>query len=134
MKRITLVVVSLVTIGAMSQPAAAHPPNRFRACTRQIPGYCTDLGAAFHYGDTVVLKGKVRPRHAGLMAAVLRMNPHGHRWRGVAKVRVSDAGTLRYRWMTTRDDAVQNAPYRFKFQIPGHGRSNATEAYVLFGE
>ena len=79
----------------------------------------------------MVLKGRVRPRHVGLMADVLRRNPHGHVWRVVGQVRVSEVGTLRYRWLTTLDDVTEDAPYLFKFRIRGHGRSNATEAYVF---
>ncbi|MGZ8629420.1 MAG: hypothetical protein ACXWZF_00425 [Actinomycetota bacterium] len=134
MKRIILVVILLASIGVAAQPTAAHPATRFKACTRHLPGMCMRIGAAFDYGGTVVVKGKVRPVHAGFRADVLRRKPHGSIWRKVAEVRVSDAGTMRYRWRTSIDDVVQDAPYRFKFRIRGHATSNATEAYVLFGE
>jgi hypothetical protein len=87
-------------------------------------------GAEIPWGNTVVIKGKVRPRHAGLLADVLRRNPHGHVWREFAEVPVSDAGTMRYRWLTILDDARAD-PYLFKFRIRGHGRSDATEATVF---
>ena len=52
----------------------------------------------------------------------------------VGTVTVSARGTMRFAWETTRQDPVQDAPYLFKFRIPGHGHSNRTEAFVLFGE
>lgn len=121
----------LASVGIGAQVAAAHPTNRFRACTKDNGGGCVEVGAQIPFGGTVVLKGRVRPLHAGLMADVLRRNPHGHVWRVVGQVRVSDAGTLRYRWLTTLDDVTEGAPYLFKFRLRGHGRSNATEAYVF---
>ena len=130
MRRIALIVVLLLFVEVGAQPAAAHPANRFRACTKQPAGQCMNVGAEIFWGATAILKGKVRPRHAGFMADVLRRNPRGHVWREVAEARVSDAGTMRYRWLTSLDD-VHDLPYRFKFRIRGHGRSNATEAYVV---
>ena len=121
----------LASVGVGAQVAAAHPTNRFRACTRERAGRCLEVGAQIPFGGTMVLKGRVRPLHAGLMADVLRRNPHGHVWRVVGQVRVSEVGTLRYRWLTTLDDVTEDAPYLFKFRIRGHGRSNATEAYVF---
>jgi hypothetical protein len=52
----------------------------------------------------------------------------------VGTVTVSARGTMRFAWETTRQDPVQDAPYLFKFSFPGHGHSNRTEAFVLFGE
>jgi len=63
------------------------------------------------------------------MADVLRRDPRERVWRVVGTVRVSDAGTMRYRWSTTFDD-VRRRPYLFRFRILGHGRSNPTEAEV----
>lgn len=128
MKRIALVVVLLVFVGASALVANGHPTNWFRACTYSR-GECGRVGAEIAWGNTVILKGKVRPPHAGALATVERRNPHGHVWREIATVPVSDAGTMRYRWLTTHDDARRD-PYVFKFRIRGHGRSEATEATV----
>jgi hypothetical protein len=128
MKRIGLVVLALVLVGTSVQIASGHATRRFRACTRSR-GTCVQFGAEIAWGNTVVLKGKVRPRHSGTLADVLRRKPHGHVWREVAEVSVSDAGRMRYRWLTIHDDARAD-PYVFKFRIRGHGRSDATEASV----
>ena len=77
-----------------------------------------DRAADQAWGNTVIVKGKARPPHAGAQATVVRRNPHGHVWREIATVPVSDAGTMRYRWLTTHDDARRD-PYVFKFRIRG---------------
>ena len=117
---------------SMSPSASAHRTRSFRACT--VSGGCLAIGAAFLYGDTVVIRGTVRPPHAGSVAGVLRQDPRSDRWVRVAEVTVSDSGTMRYRWRTEYADADQGAPYLFRFRIAGHGTSTTTEAYVLFGE
>ncbi len=132
MKRAVGVLVVVLVALLVAQPAAAHDARRFRACTAS--GGCFTIGAAFLYGDTVVVRAKVRPPHAGYVASVLRRAPRSDRWVRVARVTVSASGRMRYRWRTEREDAVQDRPYLFRFKIPGHGTSNRTEAYVLFGE
>ena len=126
--------LAAVAAPVASGPAAAHEPRRFEACTVQVPGTCVDRGASFLYGDRVVVRGKVEPPHAGHLARVLRRDPGSTVWRPVGTVTVSDRGRMRFVWRTTRADAVQDAPYLFRFRIPGHGASDRTEAYVLFGE
>lgn len=128
MRRIALVVVSLLSVVAFAFAAHGHPISRFRACT-YFRRECVRVGAEIAWGNTVIVKGKVRPPHAGLQATVVRRNPHGHVWREIATVPVSDAGTMRYRWLTTHDDARRD-PYVFKLRIRGHGRSEVTEATV----
>ena len=128
MRRIALVVVPLVFVGTSAFVADGHPVNRFRACTYSR-GECLQVGAEIAWGNTVIVKGKVRPPHARAQATVVRRNPHGQVWREVATVPVSDAGTMRYRWLTTLDDTRRD-PYVLKFRIRGHGRSGATEVTV----
>ncbi len=45
-----------------------------------------------------------------------------------------DTFRAKWRWHTRRRDAVQGAPYLLRFKIPGHGRSDTVEAWVLLGE
>jgi hypothetical protein len=111
--------------------AAAHPTDTFDAClTRADVDVCDDT-FSYVYGDTVVLRAEVSPVHDE--AFVLRKAPYG-RWERVDAVAISEDGRLRWRWRTHRRDAVQDAPYLLRFRIPGHGRSDAVEAFVLFGE
>src|SRR5688500_18727623 len=77
-RRTALVFLLLLLVEVPAQPAAAHPTNRFRACTKQPAGECLNVGAEIFWGATAILKGKVRPRHAGVTADVLRRNPRGH--------------------------------------------------------
>jgi hypothetical protein len=128
--RLALMVLVLLPVATV---ASAHEPRSFSACTLS-GGECLSIGAAFVYGDEVVVRGKVRPAHAGMEARVLRRDPHASDWTRVGTVTVSDTGKMRFVWQTEFEDAVQDAPYLFRFKIPDHGRSTTTEAYVLFGE
>jgi hypothetical protein len=133
MRRGLGVLVVVLSVLSMAQAASAHDTTSFRACTVSRGG-CGTIGSAFLYGDTVIVRGQVRPPHAGYTARVLRRDPRSDGWVKVAEVTVSESGTMRYRWRTEYEDADQRRPYLFRFKIPGHGTSNTTEAYVLFGE
>lgn len=132
-RALALSLIGLVWLAA-SQPAAAHPPRSFEACTVHVPGRCFDRGAAFDYGDTVVIKARVAPVHAARTARVQRLDPGSDTWAVVGTVDISAEGRMGFSWETRRADAVQDEPYLFRFRIPGHGPSNRTEAFVLFGE
>jgi len=131
---LAIVAAGLLTLSA-AQAASAHETSRFRACTvHHVPGSCFTIGAAFVYGNSVKVRAVAEPVHAGYEARVQRRDPHSQTWARVGAVTVSAAGRMRYVWRTRYGDAVQDAPYLFRFRIPGHGKSNKTEAYVLFGE
>jgi hypothetical protein len=119
-------------LGFPSATAAAHPVDSFDACvTRADVDFCDDT-FSYLFGDVVILKGTVSPVHDE--AVVLRKAPDADRWERVAVVPITDAGRMKWRWQTRRRDAVQDAPYLLRFKIPGHGRSDVVEAFVLFGE
>jgi hypothetical protein len=118
----------------LTQPAMAHPTQSFRACTVHVPGMCISSGATFLHGDLVRVKGRVVPAHADSQARVLRQDPGSDGWHRVGLVNISPEGRMSFAWRTRRADAVQNAPYLFKFRILGHGTSNTTNAWVIFGE
>jgi hypothetical protein len=122
---------SILVASILGPVAVAHPTDTFDAClTRADVDVCDDT-FSYVYGDTVVLRAEVSPVHDE--AFVLRKAPYG-RWERVDVVAISEDGGLRWRWRTHRRDAVQDAPYLLRFRIPGHGRSDAVEAFVLFGE
>lgn len=131
MPRSKVVLVVAIAVVLVAAPTAlGHPTTTFDACLRPpVAGECGD-NVSYVYRDTVVLRGQVEPDHAS--AIVLRRAP-GERWRRAGRVAVTD-GELVWRWHTHRPDAVQDAPYRLRFVIPGHGRSDVVLAWVLFGE
>lgn len=133
MRRTALAVGLVVAVVVALVPAAvtAHPADVDACLTRADVDIC-DNTFSYLYGDTVILKGAVSPRHDE--AVVQRMAPGSDRWERVGTVSISDAGKMRWRWRTRRSDAVQEAPYLLRFKIPGHGRSDTVEAFVLFGE
>jgi hypothetical protein len=127
------VVVMLSAFGPVT--SLAHPTTSFEACAayKLTSQTCLD-NASYLFGETVYLRAKVAPAHAGSMAAVLRRDPGSNVWMRVAAVRVSDYGKMRFEWTTSRDDADQQDPYLFRFKITGHGRSNKVRTWVLLGE
>jgi hypothetical protein len=131
-RRSVTVVLTALVAALLAPVAIAHPAGEFDAClTSPDVDFCSD-SFSYIFGDTVVLKGVVETVHA--RAIVLRRTPHEPGWHRVGSVAISDAGRMRFIWRTHRPDAVQDAPYRFRIQIPGHGTSDVVEAWVLFGE
>lgn len=123
---------ALMLAGSAPAVAAAHPTDRFDAClTRADVDFCEDI-FSYLYGDTVILKGTVSPTHDE--AVVLRKAPDADRWERVDTVSITEAGRMKWRWRTSRADAVQDEPYLLRFKVPGHGKSDVVQAYVLFGE
>jgi hypothetical protein len=128
-----LVPALLVSLAAALVPAAsgANEADIDACLTRADVDICDDT-FSYLYGDTVILRGRVSPVHAE--AVVLRKTPGEDTWERMGTVPISDTGKTKWRWRTRYRDAVQDAPYLLRFKIPGHGKSDAVEAYVLFGE
>jgi hypothetical protein len=114
---------------------AAHPTRVFDSCSyNTYTNRCVDNNT-YLYGDTVYMRATVKPAHASQEANLLQQNPRSHNWRTVGRhIPISDAGKMRWSWDTTIDDANQNHPYHFRFRIPGHGTSDVTEVWIIFGE
>ncbi len=132
-----LAVAIALVVGGMSfapAPADAHPAERFTACTARstTTTQCDRRGAAFIAGQTVYLRGRVTPAHPGF-GEVWRRAPHSQWWAKVGLIGINEQGRIRWSWVTDRYH-VASAPYTFQFRIPGHGRSWATQAWVLSGE
>jgi len=131
MRRIALALGLALTVALAPAPAVAHPVDIDACLTRADVAICDDT-FSYLYGDTVILKGVVSPFHDE--AVVQSKAPGSDRWERAATVSVSDTGKAKWRWRTRRSDAVQDAPYLLRFKIPGHGRSDTVEAWILFGE
>jgi hypothetical protein len=114
--------------------SGAHPMTSFEACAAYSRATPTCVATANYVrGETVYLRGKVRPVHAGAWAAVLHRDPGSNVWMRLGQVRVSDFGKMRWEWKTTREDVDQHDPYIFRFKITGHGRSNKVRVWVVRG-
>lgn len=133
--RVCVAVVAVAPSLVGLPPALAHPTRSFESCGyNRFSRTCTD-NVTYAYGALVRLRGKVRPSHGSLAAEVWRQNPGSRQWRLVDdSVSISDNGSMRWSWRTTIDDADQERPYHFRFRIRGHGRSDVTEVWVIFGE
>lgn len=132
MRAARIALAGAVLVALVPSAAAAHPTDQFDAClTRSDVDFCDDT-FSYVFGDTVMLKGTVSPAHAE--AVVLMKAPGEDRFHREDSVAISDAGRMKWRWETRRRDAVQDEPYLLRFKIPGHGKSDVVEAFVLFGE
>jgi hypothetical protein len=125
----------VAVLGGSAGRAFGDKPDTFTACVayQKGGGFCGKT-ATYLYGDTVWVRGHVDPPHADLRAAVWRKRPHGSAFRRVGSAAIWESGKIKWKWKTTSDDAVQDAPYRFQLRIPGHGRSRIVNAWVIFGE
>jgi hypothetical protein len=127
---------SLVLAGfAFAQDSHAHRDVRVGIC---IPSYkggpCARGKAApsYLYGQKVVVKGKVNPRHAGTVKVERRKRKRA--WRVVARERLEAGRRYRYVWQTRRRHADQGDPYEFRAILPGHDVSRVQKVYVLYSE
>ncbi|MDP9068178.1 MAG: hypothetical protein M3N53_07515 [Actinomycetota bacterium] len=136
MRTRSMVVVVIAGLCAGSvPPAAAHGDVRLSICIPyHVGGECarrSEAPPSYHYGDRVPIKGRARPNHEG--AVKIQRRRGARPWRTVARVLLVD-GRYRYVWQTTRRDADQDTPYRFRAVLPDHDRSRVQRVYVLFGE
>jgi hypothetical protein len=124
-----------IVLAALAVPASAHTPDRFDSCVahRRHGGACEEIGT-FVFGDRVFLRARVVPFHAGLEARVMFLRPGASEWRGGVLVPISDTGRMRWSFRPDKDDADQKQPWRFRFRIAHHGRSDTTTVFILFGE
>ena len=134
-RRITVVVVmgmALSMLGPLAE-GIAHPIRTFEACAaRSRTSEICLRNERYTLNQTVFLRGKVTPEHAGFRAGVLRRDPGSNVWMRVDAVPVSDSGGIRWRWKTTFQDADRHRPYTFRFVIARHRASDLVRAWVLF--
>jgi hypothetical protein len=127
--------IAIVLAAVPAVPAGAHTPDRFDSCAahRREGGVCQDT-ATFVFGDRVFLRARVIPFHTGLEARVRFLRPGASEWRGGVLVPISDTGRMRWSFRSEKGDADQEQPWRFRFHIPRHGRSDTATVFILFGE
>jgi hypothetical protein len=121
---------ALIAVCALATPAAADTPTSFTACISptKTGGVC-ESGDIFAAGDTLWLRGKIRPPHSGLVAKVLMRRPGDDSWDKVDTDMVSAEGRLKWAWRTSVDDASPKL-YELRFKIPGHGVSEIATALI----
>lgn len=129
---VAVMVMALSMIGPLTK-GVAHPITSFEACAARTRTSSTCLRhERVTLNQTVFLRGKVSPAHAGFRARVLRRDPGSNVWMLVDAVRVSESGGMRWRWKTTFHDADRYHPYTFKLVIARHRASNRVRVWVLF--
>lgn len=133
--RVTVALSAAVSTLLVATPALGHETRSFDSCAayRRHGGPCGSI-ATYLYGDRVFLRATVDPPHGRLEANVLYLRPGAERWRRGVTVPISETGRMRWSFRSARADADQTEPWRFRFRIADHGRSDVTEAFILFGE
>jgi hypothetical protein len=90
---------------------------------------CYNAGVTYEAGQTVHLRGRVRPNSAATVE-VLRQRPNREQLEHVATVRAQDDGRVRWTWTTRTRDVDGGAPYLFALRLAGR-RSNLVEIWVV---
>ena len=121
MRSCRVLVGALVLVGSLSPVAGAHPISSFRGCV-VAGGSCRWQSGVLADGSTARLVGIPAPRHSGAIARVWRSDPLTGEWAVVGTTIVHRWGKIRWSWQVELADA-RNEPYRFRFEIPGHGAS-----------
>ena len=126
MKRVAVATVGLVAALMIQTAAGSHPTTTFDACVtaRHTDIRCSNQRLEAGEGTRVLLRAKLVPRHAGAVAWVKRLEPHSDRWERVAQVTVSEEGRAHWLWVPRDQDVHNNTSWRFRFKMPGHGRSD----------
>ena len=126
------VVISIAATLVMHTAASSHPTTTFDACVTARGSLirCSNLRLEAGDGTPVLLRAKLVPRHAGAAAWVKRLQPHADRWERIAQVIVSEEGRAHWLWIPGDEDVHNNTSWRFRFKIPGHGRSDIVRVRV----
>jgi hypothetical protein len=127
-----LILAAFGSILLAPQMASAHPTTSFDSCAayRHHGGPCGD-SASYVAGDRVFLRGRVRPPHASLTAYVVFLRPGADDWRRGVSVRISETGRMHWSFRSATQDADPTEPWLFRFRIPGHGKSDAAQVFLL---
>lgn len=129
MRSCRVLVGALVLVGLLGPVAGAHPTSSFRSCVMS-GGKCRWQGGVLADGSTARLVGIPTPKHSGSVARVWRSDPLTGDWQVVGTTVVHRWGKIRWSWRPDLADA-RNRPYRFRFEIPGHGTSTIAHLAVI---
>jgi|SRR3954453_17870678 hypothetical protein len=109
--------------------ALGHEVRRFSACaSHTLHGRC-ETSVRFVRQDVIgYVRATVEPRHPHLTATLAYLRPGASRWMRGREVDISRTGRMEWHFRTTGFEA--NEPWRFRFIIPGHGKSNPVDVLV----
>ena len=134
MKKIIRVAVCIAT-GAMlvlpSNVATAHVATNFSSCVSRFAhtgGFCKHVETV-HSGHSVFLRGR-SPSHPNTTADVERRNPERGKWRTIGDTETDADGRLEFEWKTRDNQQNRQKPWRLRFSIPGHGKSETSRVFV----
>lgn len=111
--------------------AHAHSVRSFDACIGNYPpgGLCKNA-QDYLVGDHPTIRATVKPAHSDLRAALWRRVPH-QSWVKLKTVAINEQGRMAFEWTPQAGDARPHHPYRFRFVLHGHGRSDIVRLWVF---
>jgi len=141
--RVALPAAMLVTLLALAPGTATAHSKVFQACAAftSAARYCLE-SITIVRGDTVWLRVKVKPEHAGRQVVVQKRNPGRTNWDTdwteydqhdpKQPLELSAGGRAEISWTTGPDTVDEEDPYRFRFRIADHrGFSNSVAEWVF---
>jgi hypothetical protein len=118
--RVALPAALLATLLALPPgTATAHDTKVFQACAAftSAARYCLETIRIVR-GDTVWLRAKVKPEHAGREVEAQIQNPGRTNWNTLEPtLTLSDGGRVKTSWEAGPGSVDENDPYRFRFKI-----------------
>jgi hypothetical protein len=130
-KRLAGAALTVAAVLLTAGPAQAHRPRSFDSCaSNRRHGPCSS-SATYTQGDRIFLHARVEPPHARQDARLSFLRPGAEFWRAGPKVRVSATGRLHWFFRSDIVYVDRDDPWTYRFLIPGHGRSDVTEFWVL---
>ena len=129
MKRVLLPCLAITL--SLALPAFVHETTEFDACATTQRGVqeCRDRIAVFQ--GPVYIDASVLPRHAGARGWVRIWIPDTHDWDRAGVAVVHEHGFVRWRWEPEYPADIEDRAYRFRFVLPGHGRSDVVKVFVV---
>jgi hypothetical protein len=132
MKRVAIVSLLVCSLCLTGDGAAGHGTRIFDACVTnaRVGQPCLNRATVIARNSAFV-RAHIRPRHAGYVARLWRLEPRATEWTKVARVRVRKEGRVGYRWETTEDDIHNFTSWRFRYVLPRHGHSDTVKVRVI---
>jgi hypothetical protein len=130
----TAMVAATVCLPVWVPVASAHEPAEFDACVKPYrpPVFwpCDNKFEVRGAGVRFVVRAEILPHHVGRLARVWLSRPRSESWTKVRTLPVRPGGRLHWYWTPDENDIYNYTPWRFRFTVPRHGRSDIVRVLV----
>jgi hypothetical protein len=141
--RFALLVATITMLTALTPGVGgAHDTNSFEASAAFTARsrYWVSSTITVVRGDTVWLRAKAKPPHAGFEVILQKQNPGRTQWHdectmppppGDPCYTLTDGGRVKTSWFAGSGSVDEDDPYHFRWKIPDHGISNTLNVWVF---